>query len=56
MDATIPDRGWYLRRGPLVRPNIEDRGKTCARYALPHVCGSTSYSGIADWWGACIFS
>ena len=35
MDATIPDRGWYPRRGPLVHSYIEDRGKTCARNSLP---------------------
>ena len=35
MDATIPDRGWYQRRGPLVHSYIEDRGKTCARNSLP---------------------
>ena len=35
MDATIPDRGWYMRRGPLVHSYIEDRGKTCARNSLP---------------------
>ena len=35
MDATIPDRGWYPRRGPLVHSYIEDRGKTCPRNSLP---------------------
>ena len=55
MDATIPDRGWYPRRGPLVHPNIEDRGRHVQEIHSPFMCGSTSYSDIADWWGACIF-
>ena len=35
MAAAIPNRGWYPRWDPPVQPNVEDRGKTCARNSLP---------------------
>ena len=35
MAVTIPNCGWYPRQDPLVQSNIGDRGKTCARNALP---------------------